>query len=179
MLLNSSQQSLRGKILLSAAGVTYAMLLGVTGMVAPKEMNFDWFYLFGCALMGWSLGARGALVLVIISSTFLFYHDAFLGGASQPLWITCWNSAVRLLAYSAIAALAGEAGRLTRNLEQYVNEQTARLETEVRQHKQTADLLNEAVELFQQVTENITDVFWVTDATKSRVEYISPGFERI
>jgi len=37
MLLNSSQQSLRGKILLSAAGVTYAMLLGVTGMVAPRK----------------------------------------------------------------------------------------------------------------------------------------------
>jgi len=83
------------------------------------------------------------------------------------------------LAFGSISWLAGEAGRLTRNLEQSVHERTGRLQSEVSQHRQTTELLSEAIELFRQVTENITDVFWVTDATKSRMEYISPGFERV
>jgi len=53
------------------------------------------------------------------------------------------------------------------------------LRSEVAQHQHTAELLSEAIQLFRQVTENIADVFWVTDATKSQVEYISPGFEQI
>jgi len=142
-------------------------------------MNFDWFYLFGCALMGWSLGARGALVLVIISSAFLFYHDAFLAAPHShyglPVGIqlfACWRTAQSQHWPARRAGLHATWNNTSMS-------RPRAWKPKVRQHKQTADLLNEAVELFQQVTENITDVFWVTDATKSRVEYISPGFERI
>src|SRR5207244_9221144 len=113
------------------------------------------------------------------SAGFLFCRDAFLGPPARPTWIIYWNSIMRLLALGSISWLAGEAGRLTRNLEQSVHERTGRLQSEVSQHRQTNELLSEAIELFRQVTENITDVFWVTDATKSRMEYISPGFERV
>jgi PAS domain S-box-containing protein len=40
-------------------------------------------------------------------------------------------------------------------------------------------MLSEAMEVFKQVTENITDVFWVTDPAKTQVEYVSPEFERL
>ena len=39
--------------------------------------------------------------------------------------------------------------------------------------------LRETLELFRQVTENITEVFWVTDPAKTRVNYVSRGFERV
>ena len=164
---NQNQENQRFKIWLTAVGLTYATLLSVTALLAPKAMNFDWFYLFGCALIGWAAGARPAMVLVIVSALFLFYHDAFLRAPGQPLWIICWNSIVRLLAYGAMGRLAAEAGRSNRDLEKSVRERTARLQSEITEHKQTAELLNEGIELFRQVTENITDVFWVTDATKT------------
>jgi PAS domain S-box-containing protein len=186
-LISSGRESTGARIWFIAAGLLYAMLVGITGLAAPKALNFDWFYLLGFGFLGWAVGARAAVILVLASAGFLFYHDVFVGApAVQPAWIVCWNSVVRLLAYGAVAWVSSEVGRLTRNLEQSVREQTsrlqtetARLQTEVSQHKQTAELLNEAVELFRQVTENISDVFWVTDATKSCFEYISPGFERV
>jgi PAS domain S-box-containing protein len=47
------------------------------------------------------------------------------------------------------------------------------------EHKETAVRLRETLELFRQVTENITEVFWVTDPAKTRVNYVSRGFERV
>jgi PAS domain S-box-containing protein len=39
--------------------------------------------------------------------------------------------------------------------------------------------LRETVQLFKQVTGNITDVFWVTAPSKGQVEYVSPAFETL
>ena len=39
--------------------------------------------------------------------------------------------------------------------------------------------LREREEMFRQVVENILEVFWMTDAAKTRMLYISPGYERI
>ena len=178
-LFGPNQAGKGARIGLIVAGLVYTALVSVIALVAPKAMNFDCFYLFGCALIGWAAGTRAAILIVLASAGFLFYHDAFLSPLAIPTWIIYWNSVIRLLAYGGIAWLAGEAGRLTRNLEQGVQERTARLQTEVGEHQQTAELLGEAIQLFRQVTENISDVFWVTDATKSQVEYISPGFEQV
>jgi len=64
-------------------------------------------------------------------------------------------------------------------LERAVQEKTGRLQSEMEEHKETAARLRETLELFRQVTENITEVFWVTDPAKTRVNYVSRGFERV
>jgi len=45
--------------------------------------------------------------------------------------------------------------------------------------KQTENALRESNEKFQQLADNITDVFWVRSPDLSEVQYVSPGFERI
>jgi len=178
-ILGSNRVSVRARIGVVAAGLAYTSLLGAVCQVVPNGVNFDCLYLFGCALAGWLAGGGPALFLVLASVAIQYHHESLVGAPVLAGGMIYWNCGIRLLAYGGIAWLAGEAGRLARNLEQRVEERTIRLRSEVAQHQHTAELLSEAIELFRQVTENIADVFWVTDATKSQVEYISPGFEQI
>jgi len=70
----------------------------------------------GCALIGWAVGARAALGIVLASAGFSCFvtTHSWAGGAALIIY---WNSLIRLLAFGSISWLAGEAGRLTRNLE--------------------------------------------------------------
>ncbi|HEY5914816.1 MAG TPA: PAS domain S-box protein [Verrucomicrobiae bacterium] len=73
------------------------------------------------------------------------------------------------------AALGGR----TRSLEATVRDQTVQLQKAIEKHKEIAQFLRETLGLFRQVTENIADVFWVTNATRTKVEYVSPEFEKL
>jgi PAS domain S-box-containing protein len=86
---------------------------------------------------------------------------------------------VRLAAFAGIGWLVAKGGRRTRKLEQEVGQHTTRLQSEIQEHKETAEHLHETMQLFKQVTENITDVFWVTDPAKTKVHYVSPEFEKV
>ncbi|WP_449416490.1 PAS domain S-box protein [Phormidium nigroviride] len=45
--------------------------------------------------------------------------------------------------------------------------------------KQTSEALRESEERFRQVTDNISDVFWVADLAKRELLYVSPAYEKI
>ena len=53
------------------------------------------------------------------------------------------------------------------------------LEKSVRQAKDYAGSLKESEGRFRQLAENINQVFWMTDAKREKLLYISPAFERI
>ena len=112
-----------------------------------------------------------------VAGVFACLVEVSANRAPWQLLILFWNVGLRVAAFCAIGWLAARVSILTRGLEQTVEQRTTRLESEVEKHKETSELLGEAIQLFKQVTENITDVFWVTDAAKSRVEYVSPAFE--
>jgi PAS domain S-box-containing protein len=160
-------------------GLGYIVFIGLLGIVSPKGLNFDLFYLLGCAFVGWGAGARAALLSTATAGLFLYLAGERPGVPAFPTWIMGWNSLFRLLGFAATGWLAGEAGRLTRSLERAVHERAGRLQSEVQEHKETTLRLQETLELFRQVTENITEVFWVTDPAKTRVNYVSRGFERV
>jgi len=114
-------------------------------------MNFDWFFVCGCALIAgpWERGRAGDRAGI---SRLPVLSRRILGPAARPTWIITEFDSFACWRFGSISWLAGEAGRLTRNLEQSVHERTGRLQSEVSQHRQTTELLSEAIELFRQVT---------------------------
>lgn len=164
---------------LVAVGLAYTGLVGVVDLTTTRGLYFDLFYLCGCAFVGWAAGARPALFITFTSGVFLYFDGMRSAGVALPVWVFCWNSMLRLLGFAATGWLAGELGRSTRSLERAVQERAGRLQSEVEEHKETTVRLRETLELFRQVTENITEVFWVTDPAKTRLNYVSRGFETV
>lgn len=167
------------KAKITALGLAYTCVVGGLNLLAARGLQFDLFYLLGCAFVGWAAGVRPALLITLVSGVFVYWAGTRLGTSSLPAWVVCSNALLRLMGFAATGWLAGEFGRLTRTLERAVQERAGRLQSEVEEHKETAVRLRETLELFRQVTENITEVFWVTDPAKTRVNYVSRGFETV
>ena len=167
------------KLRSTAFGLGYTCAVGMLDLIAPRGMNFDFFYLLGCAFVGWAAGARSAALITLEAGAFLYWEGLPATIPEISPWVVHWNLVIRLLGFGAVGWLAAEVGRLTRSLELRIQEKTGRLLSEMEEHKETAVRLRETLELFRQVTENITEVFWVTDPAKTRVNYVSRGFERV
>jgi PAS domain S-box-containing protein len=174
----SSAIGLSPQVLITFSGLVYVGLLGWMNFLAAKSFSFEYFYLFGCGLVGWIGGTRAGLICTVPSALLLFGAD-LAGSGERSVWVIAANALVRLLAFISISWLAAEVGRSTRGLQRAIKHRTARLQHEVSQHKQTSEMLTEAMEVFKQVTEHIADVFWVTDPSKTQVEYVSPEFEQL
>jgi len=165
--------------IITGVGLSYILAIGAIDLLTPHGMRFEFFYLLGCALVGWAVGLRFGLLLTIFSALFMVsedLHGTLTGGLGWTVW---WNSVARLAGFAATVWLADKAGRLTRALEGTVRERTASLQMEVEEHRSTLAQLRETLQIFRQMTENITEVFWVTNPAKSRVNFVSIEFERI
>ncbi|MGA2663134.1 MAG: PAS domain-containing protein [Verrucomicrobiota bacterium] len=167
------------RALVTLIGMAFIGAIGWAGFQAAQGLSFEFIYLFICALVGWIAGAPGALLCAVESGSFLFLGEIAARGASPPIWILVCNSVVRLSGFAAIAWLAAKLGGEAGNLERKLAQRAASLEQETEEHKATSELLGEAIQLFTQVTENIADVFWVTDPLRRQFEHVSPGFETI
>jgi len=86
---------------------------------------------------------------------------------------------VRLGFFLLTTVLLNRVRFLTGNLEAEVKERTADLVAEVERRKQTEEIVRESEERFRQLTENIKEVFWMTDMVKNQIIYVSPGYEEI
>ena len=171
--LGSSHRVLAGFVCLAWVGA-----IGWLNFQFPKGLHFDYFYLLGCVAAGWVAGTRSALLCTALSGSLLWFGDSFENtGLHASTFLI--NSAIRLVAFGTISYVAAKIGAEARDLEKTVVQRTERLRHEVEEHQETTDMLSEAGQLFRQLTENITDAFWVTDPLKQEVEFISPAFERI
>lgn len=162
----------------SILGVAFIGMLSWVQQKTNLGFNFEFFYLFACALVGWFAGVTSGVTMAALSSICLYLVEKDAASTSLN-WLFVSNTTIRALALGGISWLAAYAGRVTRELRGSVEQRTARLEQEVQHHKETAETLDEALQVFQQLTDNIKDVFWVTDAEKSHMEYVSPAFEEI
>jgi PAS domain S-box-containing protein len=96
-----------------------------------------------------------------------------------PSWIFYSNAAIRLAGFAGAGWLASAAGQVARQLKQEINQYTASLQSAVEERKETDMRWQETVELFRQLTENITEAFWVSEPGRARIKYLSPGYEKI
>jgi PAS domain S-box-containing protein len=166
------------RVMATLVGLVWIGSIGFLNLKLAGTFHFDFFYLLGCAAVGWVAGAPGAFMLTIASSLLLY-----LAETPQPLnageWAFLINSLVRLVAFAIISFVAAKVGAEARDAQRTIAMRTESLQREVSEHKATSEMVHEAGQLFEQLTENTTDVFWVTDPLKREVEYISPAFERI
>lgn len=166
-------------ILTTSMGLLAIALLGWLSLHVRAGLNFEFIYLLVCAVVGLLAGTWAGLICALATAFCLYFDETTRGGLSPASWIFWFNSLVRLAALTSIGWITAELGRLTRGLEITIRERTNQLQAEVTQHKETADRLQEAMEIFQQVAEKISKVFWVTDSARTEVEYISPEFEKV
>jgi hypothetical protein len=110
----------------TVCGLLFIGLVGWINFHAAKGLNFEYFYLLGCALVGWIAGARGALVCTLASAVLLSFAEIAAQGSALSIWVLACNSLVRLVAFGSIGWLAAEVGRSTRDLQQTVEHRTAR-----------------------------------------------------
>jgi diguanylate cyclase (GGDEF)-like protein/PAS domain S-box-containing protein len=80
-----------------------------------------------------------------------------------------------------LSILAAQVGRIYENGSLYLQIQrhAAQLEAEIEQRNRTQEALIESEQRFRQVTENIRDVFFLVEADRNGVLYISPAYEDI
>ncbi len=164
-----------------ATVVALAVLGGLGGLRLSRvpAPGLQFVFLLCCILTAWVAGARAAFASVTLSVVLLSCGEILGGQAAAGSWIFAADSLERVTAFALLCWLAARAGQRSRRLERVLAQRTTRLRSEVAQHEQTSEWLSEATQLFQQVTGNIADVFWVTDPLKREVEYVSPGFEKL
>lgn len=160
-------------------GLIYICMVGWLDLVGSSGLDLHFLYLLGCALVGWRAGAGVALVGALISGAFMWRDEVRAAHGAVTGWFFFWNLLLRVSGLAAIGWLAGAAGSRTRRLDSIVQRRTSSLQMEVNMHRETAARWHEMAQLFRQLTENITEVFWVSDPARSRFHYLSPGFERI
>lgn len=160
-------------------GLAWVLALGAASCLAPTHMVFTLYYLLGILLVGWGSGSRAALVVAAAATLAGALQEWFTTRHDTHVWVILWNACSRGFVYAITGLLTAEAARLTRNLASLVEDRTARWKAEAREHQATAAQLAEAVERFQQVTDSISEVFWLTSVSKDRMMFVSPAYERV
>jgi len=164
---------------ITLVGLALIGAIGGIAFQAAGSLSLEFIYLPICALVGWRAGSSGALLCAIASGSVLFLSEFATRGVSPPIWVVVCNSVMRCGGVGAVAWLAAWAGGATGDLERKLQQRTASLEKETEEHQETSHLLDEAIQLFTQVTENIAHVFWVTDPMRRRFEHVSSAFETV
>ncbi len=83
--------------------------------------------------------------------------------------VVCWDGTRKTILHSAIPVMDSD-----HNIQGAIA-----VNEDITERKRGEATLRESELRFRQVVENITEVFWMTNLEKSRVLYVSPGFERL
>src|ERR1039458_6636811 len=167
-------------LIINASGLCCVFGLGLIDYHTPGPMSFVLFYMVVVVLVGRHAGKWPAMFISGIAVIMLATVQWGLGrGAPQTVWVALWNNSTRFVVFSIAGWLTAELTRLTRHLSDLVAERTAQWKSEAEQHKATSIRLAEALDRFEQVINNITEVFWLTDVSKNHMAYVSPAYERI
>jgi len=165
--------------LVTAIGLGFILLLGVLDLLAPTSLSFTLFFLLGIGLVGWGAGTRSAALLAFLSALLLACHDLLPSAGEESLWTVATNAVGRLVLFGGAGWMVAKLALLNRQLGKLVELSTAQWKEEAERHKKTSERLAETLSRFEQVTSNISEVFWLFDITSKQMLYVSPGYEKI
>ena len=167
-------------LIIVAAALGGVLALGTIDYFTPGPMSFVLFYMLVVILVGRQAGKWPAVFVAGVAVlTIAAVQSGLHRGTPQTTWEILWNGSTRFVMFGLAGWLTAEVTRLTRHLSNLVEQRTAQWNVEVEQHKATAARLGEALERFEQVINNITEVFWLTNVGKNEMAYISPAYEQV
>jgi two-component system, cell cycle sensor histidine kinase and response regulator CckA len=168
---------------MAMVGLLTTIALGLAEHYSPARMTYTSVYMLATIGVAW-FGGRFPALVTAVSSASLIWMEEWMSLQGDPqgraqMGLIFLNAFTRLASYAG-AALITDAWRRTQlQLERHVAARTAALQQVVQQHEQSATQLRDTLERFRQVTDNISGVFWMTDATKNHMLYVSPGCEKL
>jgi len=169
--------SRQSAVALLLIGLALISLVAVLDQLTHPSARYSLLYITIVAFTVWWGGRQAGWILGVCTTVLLLWFDwHFMGDVH---WVAFWNAFIWLGAFSFTIWIVGRLKELTLNLQNLVTRRTADLELELSSHRQTESMLRETADRFQQVTESITEVFWISDVEKKSLIYISPGYERI
>jgi PAS domain S-box-containing protein len=132
-------------------------LLRLTGWTREEVIGRSWRE---CFLPGRDAGTGEALFENVHAGTVTPHHRNYIKTKEGELRDIVWNNTTLR---DGVGTAVG----------------TASIGEDVTERSRAETALRESEALFRQVVENIHEVFWVTDIVKSRMVYVSPGYEAI
>jgi PAS domain S-box-containing protein len=167
-------------VTITTIALCWVLALGIADCLTPRTVTLIAFYFLAVVFAGWGAGKwQACFVSAAAAITTFTVYWVMQRGVPHSFGVAAWNNATRFVIFSLTGWLTAELTRLARNLETQVEERTEQWRKEAEEHKLTATRLTDTIERFEQVINNITEVFWLTDVAKSQIVYISPGYEHI
>jgi hypothetical protein len=136
---------------------------------SPPPITFTAFYLLITAAVTWAGGIWPGLFIGLVSAGALYLDERWDMPGTAAHWALYLNLAIRTGMFSFTPWLVARLKRFTEELESKVRQRTAELEANVAALKQTEAELRDIVQRFQEVTDNITEGFWLTEPKSSKV----------
>jgi PAS domain S-box-containing protein len=133
------------------------LLVSYIDWLTIPAASFPLFLILVVALAVYALGLRAGLWVTGISVLTLAAVEWRHPNSPWQLWITAWNSAVRLAVFLLTVFLVHTVRRLNEELDERVRQRTAQLEQEVRRCAQTELQLNQSIDQFRRLLESAPD----------------------
>ena len=163
-------------VLLGLAGI---VLVDLLDYLTPSDVRFTVVYLVPIMASAWFGGARPGIIVAVAAAVSRFLLEVFVHPALPHSWVPYLNVVVLMGVFSIVAVLASSMRSLLERSEERVAQRTSELQKEISERKRVETELRANEQRFRQITDNIKEVFWMTNVEKSEMIYISPGYETI
>jgi PAS domain S-box-containing protein len=162
--------------LLGLAGVLFVDLLDY---LIRADVRFAILYLVPIMACAWFGGLRPGIVVVLAAAISRLLLEIFVYPTIAHPQAPYFNFFILAGVFSIVAILASSMRDLLARSEERVADRTVQLQKQITERKHAEGELRASEERFRQLTDNIREVFWMTNADKSEVIYVSPGYESI
>jgi len=153
--------------------------LAIADFTSATPIDFSLFYLMLVAFATWTSGRKTGLLVSGISFAALLAHDLHKYQEHSARWPFGWNLALQVGIYVFATLSISSVRNRIEELKRRARERTATLEREVDEHKQTEEQLRKTMQQLRQLSEHITDAFWMRNVSDTRMVYVSPAYETI